>query len=103
MKTKKEIKVPKSYEEYLMLSEKEKADLLRQETKKEIKMPENIEEERDALKGRVIELECALKWWLGERMKLFSEDQYGKRQMRRILENGSMPVIVLGTEEQNAN
>lgn len=36
--------------------------------------------------GRIIELECAIKWWLNERMKTYSEDQYGKRQMRRILD-----------------
>lgn len=38
--------------------------------------------------GRVIELECALKWWLNERMRGYSEDQYGKGQMRRILDIG---------------
>lgn len=48
--------------------------------------------ERDALKGRVIELETALKWWINERMRDFSDGQYGKGQMRKILNEGSLPI-----------
>lgn len=66
-------------------------------------MEEDIKNDRDDLYGRVIELECALKWWLGERMKGFAEDQYGKRQMRKILENGIMPVIKdIGNDKETA-
>ncbi len=49
---------------------------------------DNLQSKLTEAEGRVIELECALKWWLNERMKGYSEDQYGKRQMRRILEIG---------------
>lgn len=54
-----------------------------------------VEAERaktNELRGRVIELECALKWWLEEKMKLFDERQYGKAKLRNILENGSLPI-----------
>lgn len=46
----------------------------------------DLQSKLNEAEGRVIELECALKWWLNERMKGYSEDQYGKRQMRRILD-----------------
>ena len=58
----------------------------------EINIINKVCAERDALQGRVIELESALKWWLNERMKGFSEDQYGKRNLRKILNEGSLPV-----------
>lgn len=50
------------------------------------------QKEVDDLRGRVIELETAIKWWLNDRMKGFSETQYGKENMRKILEAGSLPV-----------
>lgn len=51
----------------------------------------DLQSKLNEAEGRVIELECALKWWLNERMKGYSEDQYGKRQMRRILDIGKEP------------
>lgn len=40
---------------------------------------------KEDLIGRIIELECSLKWWLDEHMKNYTEHQYGKRQMRKML------------------
>lgn len=49
--------------------------------------------DNDVLIGRIIELECAVKWLVNEKLKLFGDLQYGKGQMRKILENGSLPII----------
>jgi len=49
--------------------------------------------DRDVLISRIIELECAIKWLVNDRMKNFDDRQYGKGNMRNILENGSLPVI----------
>jgi hypothetical protein len=43
--------------------------------------------------GRIIELECAIKWLVNEKLKDFDDKQYGKGGMRKILEQGSMPIL----------
>jgi hypothetical protein len=45
---------------------------------------EKSERERE-LEGRVIELECALKWWVNECMKNFTDSQYGKGAMKKLI------------------
>lgn len=42
-------------------------------------------ESKDELIGRIIELESAISWWLDDKMKNYNENQYGKRQMRKML------------------
>lgn len=40
---------------------------------------------KEDLNGRIIELECSIKWLLDEHLKNYTEHQYGKRQMRKML------------------
>ena len=49
----------------------------------------------EAANARIQELEKVLDWWVNVRMKGFSEDQYGKRKIREVLnkkENFQNPI-----------
>lgn len=35
--------------------------------------------------GRIIELESAIRWWYTEKMRDYNDNQYGKAQLKRIL------------------
>lgn len=41
--------------------------------------------------GRIIELESAIRWWYTEKMKDYNDNQYGKSQLKRILNNN--PIV----------
>lgn len=45
----------------------------------------------DELEGRVIELESAIRWWYVEHMRYYNDQQYGKAQLKRILNNN--PIV----------
>lgn len=45
----------------------------------------------DELEGRVIELESAIRWWYVEHMRNYNDQQYGKAQLKRILNNN--PIV----------
>lgn len=57
------------------------------------------EKESDDLRGRVIELECALKWWVNEVMQDFEDASFAKGKMRNLLLNGSLPVQEITNEK----
>jgi len=50
-----------------------------QESVKELEA-KNTEQE-----GRIIELESAIRWWYTEKMRDYNDNQYGKAQLKRIL------------------
>lgn len=52
-----------------------------------------LKETTNKYAGRIIELECAIKWLINEKLKDFDDKQYGKGGMRKILEQGSMPIL----------
>lgn len=43
------------------------------------------DQSKEDLIGRIIELECAISWWLDDHMKNYTEKQYGKANMRKML------------------
>lgn len=43
------------------------------------------DQSKEDLIGRIIELECAIVWWLDDHMKNYNEKQYGKAKMRKML------------------
>jgi transposase len=43
--------------------------------------------------GRIIELECAIKWLVNEALKIYDDEQPVKKGMRKILEQGSIPPL----------
>lgn len=45
----------------------------------------------DELEGRVIELESAIRWWYVEKMRNYNDSQYGKGELKRILNNN--PIV----------
>jgi hypothetical protein len=45
----------------------------------------------DELEGRVIELESAIRWWYTEKMRNYNDQQYGKGELKRILNNN--PIV----------
>lgn len=59
--------------------------------------PEDCEPEapsisrEDELEGRVIELESAIRWWYTEKMRNYNDQQYGKGELKRILNNN--PIV----------
>lgn len=40
--------------------------------------------------GRIIELESAIRWWYTEHMKNYTDSQYGKSQLKRIMNNNPL-------------
>ena len=44
----------------------------------------------DELEGRVIELESAIRWWYTEKMRNYNDQQYGKAELKRILNNNPL-------------
>lgn len=43
------------------------------------------DQSKEDLIGRIVELECAIAWWLNDHMKNYNEKQYGKANMRKML------------------
>lgn len=47
-----------------------------------------IKKDRDLQITRRVDLECALLWWVNERMKGFSDSQYGKGKLKELIADG---------------
>jgi hypothetical protein len=44
-------------------------------------------DQRDLYINRIVDLECALKWWVYERMKEYADGQYGKKELKNLIIN----------------
>lgn len=50
-----------------------------------INLAERLDKKNTEQEGRIIELESAIRWWYTEKMKDYNDNQYGKAQLKRIL------------------